>query len=393
MSGTRRPGPVLVLALGATTVASLPVFLVGALAGEIILALDIRESAIGILVACFFTFSALSSTFAGRFVSRLGWLYSLVLTAALVVVAALPLFLLPPSLGLIVVSLVAGGLANGISHPAANLALVRSIDPGRLGIAFGLKQAAIPSATLLSGLALPLLAVPFGWRSAYLALAILCGLILLNGASLVRAVQRAEGSVRGRPEEAYDRTYLGYLVIGAGLGAAACNSLGAFLVLHALDVGVGPAAAGMLLATGSVTNILARLVLGWQADRRLSGHLQRVAMMMLVGAGGVILLAIADGIVMLAFGTLVAFGIGWGYNGLLHHGSMKLYGHAAASVTGKLQATQYVGAVVGPLSVGFVIERVGFLPAWLLVAALLMLGGLLLLRFRMLFRRRSLMTQ
>ena len=390
MSEPRRPGPVIILALGATTVASLPVFLVGALAGEIIVALEVRESVIGVLVASFFTFSALSSFFAGRLVNRLGWLYSLLLTAALVLLAAVPLFILPPSIVLLVFSLLAGGFANGISHPAANLALIRSIDPGRLGIAFGLKQAAIPSATLLSGMALPLLAVPFGWQSAYLALGILSGLIVVNGMVLVRAVQRAEGSVRGRPEEAYDRTHLWYLVAGAGLAAGACNSLGAFLVLHALDVGVGPTVAGVLLATGSVTNIAARLVLGWQADRRVSGHLHRVAMMMILGAAGVLMLAVADGIMLLAIGTVIAFGIGWGYNGLLHHGSMRLYGHAAASVTGVLQATQYVGAVVGPLVVGIVIERVSFFAAWLLVALGLVLGGVLLLRFRVLFTRRHL---
>ena len=34
----------------------------------------------------------------------------------------------------------------------------------RQGLAFGIKQSAIPAAVLISGLALPVLAIPLGWR-------------------------------------------------------------------------------------------------------------------------------------------------------------------------------------------------------------------------------------
>jgi predicted MFS family arabinose efflux permease len=385
----RRQVPVLALALGVSTVGSLPVFLIGALAGEIIPALGVTESGIGQLVALYFAVSAVMSYFAGRVVNRLGWLRSLLVTAGIVVLLGAGVFAAPPSAFALAGALFLGGLANGISHPAANLALVRSIDPSRQGVAFGVKQAAIPTGTLLSGAALPIIAVPFGWQAAFLALAILAAIVLADGLWLTRQVQRAEGSVRGRPEATYDRTHLWYLAAGAGLGAGASNSVGAFFVLHALDVGVNVGTAGLLLALGGITNIVARLVLGWQADRRASGHLQRVSMMMVGGAVGVLLLAVADGLVVLAIGTVLAFGVGWGYNGLLHLGTMRLYGHAAASVTGVMQAAQFVGAVAGPLTVGFLVERVSFLAAWMMVALWLVLAGLFVWRFRILWIRRA----
>ena len=59
------------------------------------------------------------------------------------------------------------GLANAVSHPAANLSLAREVPAGRQGLSFGIKQAAIPVATLLAGLAVPTIAVTLGWRWAF----------------------------------------------------------------------------------------------------------------------------------------------------------------------------------------------------------------------------------
>ena len=51
---------------------------------------------------------------------------------------------------------------------ASNLTLARSVPASRLGLSFGIKQAAIPIATLLAGAAVPTVALTIGWRWAYL---------------------------------------------------------------------------------------------------------------------------------------------------------------------------------------------------------------------------------
>src|SRR5829696_7279082 len=58
---------------------------------------------------------------------------------------------------------VIAGLANAVSHTAANLSLAREVPASRQGLSFGIKQAAIPVATLLAGLAVPTIAVTLGW--------------------------------------------------------------------------------------------------------------------------------------------------------------------------------------------------------------------------------------
>lgn len=50
---------------------------------------------------------------------------------------------------------------------ASNLTLSRYVPAHRLGLSFGIKQAAIPLATLLAGAAVPAVALTLGWRWAY----------------------------------------------------------------------------------------------------------------------------------------------------------------------------------------------------------------------------------
>ena len=74
-----------------------------------------------------------------------------------------------------------GGLGNAISHPATHLLLAREVSQNRQGLAFGIKQAAIPAATLIAGLAVPLVATTVGWRWAFAggAALVLCVALLV----------------------------------------------------------------------------------------------------------------------------------------------------------------------------------------------------------------------
>src|SRR5205823_1137887 len=72
----------------------------------------------------------------------------------------------------------------------SNLTLARSVPAHRLGLSFGVKQAAIPLATLLAGAAVPAVALTVGWRWAYV---IAAGLAVL---ALVGAPRAGEPYVR-----------------------------------------------------------------------------------------------------------------------------------------------------------------------------------------------------
>jgi MFS family permease len=372
---------VVLLCLSVTTIGMLPVFLVAALAGEIRGDLAVDEGTIGILVASFFAVSATTSMAGGRYIQRTGWPVGIFLVGLTVAICSALIASVHFGVAALALTLMIAGIGNGLSHPSANLGLVRSISSHRRGMAFGVKQAAVPAATLLAGAALPFIAVEFGWRAPF---ALLAGFSLGVGGLAWLLRSRVDAGIVdkiGAAAASRERPGIILLSIGAGLGSAAANSMGAFLVVYALHLGVGPGLAGGLLMVGSLANIAVRLLAGWQADRRSGGHLRIAAVMMFVGTGGVAVLPLSSDISVLVLATLVAFGVGWGWNGLLHHGAMEIYADSAASATSVIQGFLFWGAVIGPLTFGLTAEHVSYTAAWVLVAVSLGAGGFLILRF------------
>jgi MFS family permease len=147
------------LAVAVATAGVVPAFLTGGLAVQIRAEFGFGEGALGLAVAVFFAVSALASVASGRLVERVGSFLGMRLAAAVSAVSALA-----GSWWGLVACLVIGGLGNSISHPATHLFLARKVGEGRQGLAFGVKQAAIPAATLLAGLAVPSIATTVGWR-------------------------------------------------------------------------------------------------------------------------------------------------------------------------------------------------------------------------------------
>src|SRR5215211_9170273 len=160
----RRP---ILLAIAVATASVLPAFLTGGLAVQVREELDFGSAALGVAVATFFLTSSLASAVMGRLVERIGAYRGMRLAAAASAVSLLGVAILATSWAWLVGCLVLGGLANAVSHPATNLSLAREVSSGRQGLSFGVKQAAIPAATLLAGLAVPSVAVTFGWRWAF----------------------------------------------------------------------------------------------------------------------------------------------------------------------------------------------------------------------------------
>lgn len=372
---------VVMTCLSVTVIGMLPVFLVAALAGEIRGDLAVSEAAIGSLVAAFFAVSAATSMAGGRFVQRSGWPMGVMVVGLTVAVCCALIASVDMEIAFLAVALMLAGVGNGLSHPSANLGLIRTIAPSRRGVAFGIKQSAVPAATLLAGAALPLIAVNFGWRIPF---ALLAAFSLLVGAlawTLRSRVDEGKSAATESTALRFRGSGVLLLSVGAGLGSAAANSMGAFYVVYVLHLGAGPGTAGGLLMLGSFVNIGMRLLSGWQADRRTGGHLKVASVMMFVGTGGVVALAVASNTAILALATVVAFGAGWGWNGLLHHGAMEIYADSAARATAVLQGFLFLGAMIGPLAFGLAAEHASYQLSWALVAVSLAGGGVLIIRF------------
>ncbi len=360
-------------AISVVTVAVLPIFLLGASAVQIMRALHFDEVLLGLAVAVFFAAGALCAVVAGHLSERLG---SSRLMRAVALLAALPML----AAGLaadnwvdLVLILIAAGMINGMTQPPVNQFLSESIPRSRQGVAFGIKQAAIPVATLLAGLSVPTLALTVGWRWAFIggaALAVVVGLRVPAGGP--RPLRR--GPHRKRPSQIRYRPLI-VTAAGVALGAGAANSMGAFLVSSTVHIGVQNGTAGLLAAFGSAVAMASRVVVGVAGDRIRQRHLELVAVMLLAGSVGYILLATGYA-ALLVPGVAIAFGAGWGWNGLFQFAVVNAHRKAPARASGVTQTGLYVGGVLGPLIFGLLAKDVSYEAAWVGAASAACLAAL-----------------
>jgi MFS family permease len=371
-------------AITITTVSVLPVFLTGALAVQIGAELGFDPAGLGLVVALYFGVSALCSLPVGWIVERYGAGPTSRAAAVGVAVAMLAVAAGARSYASLLAILLCGAWCNVMGQLASNLTLARSVPAHRLGLSFGVKQAAIPTATLLAGAAVPAVALTVGWRWAYV---IAAGLALL---ALFAAPRDGGGYVRA-PSAPGERATaaLTVLGLGSGLAAGAANAQGIFLVTSAVDRGIDPGLAGLVLTFGSVVGLAGRLLHGWLADRRNGGHVAFVAGSMALGAIGLALLAV-PGTPALVAGTILGFGLGWSWPGLMQFAVVRLNPSAPAAASSIVQMGVYGGGFAGPIAFGFVAARFSFDAAWATAAvALVVAAALVVVGRRMLLVHRA----
>jgi MFS family permease len=349
---------------------ALPVFLVGGLSVQIASDLHLPVDAIGTIVAAFWATSAAFSMLGGRLGDRFGARTGLATCVLLAAGSLLGVALLGWSWQWLAVCLAVGGVGNAVAHPSSNALINHAVAAGHRGLAFGVKQAAIPTATLLSGLAVPVLALTVGWRWTFVAasaLALIPLLLLMRLPAPPRHPATENVSARPGMLPRPLRRYLGLTTAATTLAAAQTSSIAAFVVLSAVDHGLDPSPAGLLLAAGSVVSAVCRLAVGAAADRGIGGSMRTVALMLAIGALGLLGMA-APGAPTYVVGCLLAFGGAWGFPGLVHYVVGRAAGPVTARATGVVQAGTYAGGVVGPVLFGVALQEGGHSLAWCMAA-------------------------
>lgn len=354
--------PAVAAAVLITAAGVLPAFMTAALAVQIQEDLGLSVGALGVLFGMFFAVSALASSAMGRMVENAGWVRGIQISGMASGLVLIGMATVASSTWSIAALFVLGGIAAALSHPAANLAIARSVPQSRQGLLFGLKHTAVPAAAMLGGIAVPVFGLTVGWRWAFAAAAILAIAPAL-AAHRIGETHMAARSIQtsGRPE-----TSMRILLILAGasaLGVGGIDALATFVVAYGVDIGFGEAAAGVLLAVGSVAGLLTRLLAGWLVDRRSGAGLPWMAGLLAIGAVGLALIA-GGGRSALVVGAVLALGLGWGWSGLLTFVVVRANPGAPAAATGVTQAGTFVGAAVGPPLVGLVAEHASFSAAW-----------------------------
>lgn len=384
-SGSSNVMPIL-SSVGMVVIAVTPAYLTGALAVQIRGELGFGPAALGVAVSWFFLTSSLASAPMGQAVERLGVRRSLAMGA---VGTSLGLVGLGTTMSFtwMLLAMALCGLSNATTQPAVNVVLSTRISSSRLGLAFGIKQAGIPMATLIAGLAIPTASVLVGWRGTFLLAA---GAALTGGITAWYRGARGAGAVGHTKRRIRDVPEVGPLILlsaGGLLGGAAATSLGVFMVDAAVDGGIREASAGLMFAMVSAGGLLSRILMGWYAD----GHPARsrygtIAFLLLIAVPGYLMLTLGTPLVYL-LGASLAYIAGWAWPGLFHFAVVSQNPLTPAAATGLIQTGLSLGAGLGPMAFGYVAETRGYASAWVLAAVLSAASGVVILFGREYLRR------
>lgn len=355
-------------ALSMTMVAA-PPFVVGTMGPGISADLGLSVPALAGTVSLGYLVAAVASPLGGLVVQRVGPSRALRLAAAL---ASLGVALVAVAQGpaTLAVAFVALGMANAVIQPASNGTLATAATGRRQGAVFGIVQSAVPAATLLAGLLLASFDDVRPWREAMLFLLVATLLPQLVVPRPAAGTQRVPRRASGRSTLPHHGTLIA-LCAGGFMGSAAATTVAVFGVASGLSSGLSPAVAAGGLVLGSLCCITGRILTSWRwgdhAPRRL---LLDIAGLQVTGVLGIALVGTGTTAGYLV-GIAFAFGCGWGWTGLLNIVITRVWGGRVASVTGVMQAGLFGGSVAGPLVFAAVVDKTGYLDAWLVAAAAL----------------------
>lgn len=374
-------------ASGALTTAMLPVFLLGALSGLIRDDLGLDEAAIGGAVTVLFVVVGLTAASLGRLTERIGAGRALQLGVAICGLATASIGAFATSFWHIALALASVGIGLGAIDTGAARAFAEGIPSGRQGSAFGLKEASVPTASLIAGVALPTVGVALGWRGTFVGALVVAALVLaflpkqprFARARPARTPPAERRDTVGRPRSAggedavlpVPSLRIRWFAAGVGLGSGAATAGATFLAPAVTDRGLSTAAAGTVLAVASVASILVRITLGRWADRPTASTVTATAVAITVGAVGAGLLAAPVPPALAVLGALALLGGGWGWTGLAFLSVVRAHAGAPAVAAGVVLTGLGIGGAAGPPAFGALASRVSYPAAWTATAGAL----------------------
>lgn len=359
-----------VVVTAALVLAALPLFMVGGLAVQIREEFGFSEAALGLGVTIGFVVGALTAPFGGRLADRVGPRITTYLGMSLSSLALLGLGLATTGWTTMVVFLCVAGLSVALTDPGLAIMVDRTVPVPRQGVAFGIKEASIPAASLAAGIAVPAIALTVGWRWAFTIglVPLLAILILLPRLDVRMRAPEPEDTPTTEPlKDPPRRTAILLAAAAAALATAAASGVGIYLTTSAVAMGLSEGNAGILLAVGSVAGITARIGTGVMADRIGGPQFKLIAGMLAIGAltmalGG------SGNTILLVIGTLGAFTGGWAWTGLFFLSLVRTNPDRPGTVAGIGISGLGIGNASGPYLFGLVAESFSYGAAWLTAA-------------------------
>jgi len=236
--------------------------------------LHISRAEVGLVSTAVFLTAAPSALFGGRAADRVGERQVLILSGLMGALAALAVSW-SSGLWSLVLGCLALGLGNGMQNPAGSAAIMRWFPQHQRGLAMGIRQTGVPIGGMLAAGVAPVLALYYGWRSAYLA----GGLLSFIGALLVVFAyfdpprKQAAGAtpVRSFRDLMRDRQLLLLaLIFNCQVFAQMAATTYFVLFLHE-TFAVSVVTAGVLFVVVNIAAMIARIGWGLVSDRQFQG--------------------------------------------------------------------------------------------------------------------------
>ena len=281
----------------------------------------------------------------------------------------------------LVAALVVGGAAGVSVNSASGRAVMQWFEREERGLAFGVRQTAIPLGGVAAALALPAAEDRGGLEGAFLLLAALCFAGALAGGVVLRDPSREPVEAPVTTSSMRDRR-LWLLALGGGLYVFAQVALTGFLVLFLHDErGFSTGAAAAALAVVNVLGAALRVAAGAWSDRART----RLAPLRAIGiavVGALVATALfLPAPVAVAVPVLVAASaLSMAWNGLAFTAAVELAGRArSGAAIGFQQTALSLFGIAAPVAFAALVERTSWRMAFALLA-LSPLAGWLVLR-------------
>lgn len=339
--------------------------------------LGLSRTQYGSLATVTFAAAALASLSAGRVVDRTGvrqvmwWLVFGALGAMLAAAAA-------PGYWVLLVAVVGSGVVQALSNPVTNRLAAQWVPVRRRGLVMGIKQSGVQMTQAAAGFVLPSVALLSGWRGA---MSLAAATSLLLGVVLVGRYVPREGRTRldrsaatTSPLPSSVWWLAGYIfLIGAAL-----QGVNFYLPLFGYEeLGLPVSTAGLLAAIVGSIGIAARI--GWgRISERLGGRLAMLTVSLGGAAAMVLILAsvtVHPSLVWVGAVLLGATGVAANVVvmvSLIHTVPPEAIGRAS----GMVALGMYLGFTTGPVSVGALVDSLGYYsPAWAALAVVYLLAA------------------
>ena len=366
------------VATSVTILTIIPLYLVGSMSVQLRDELAFGAAALGTLVGIFRAAAASSSTVLGRLTDRIGAARAMRFALLIAATSTLGIATLARSWTTLAIGIVGCGVSSSWGQLAANRYLIRVVRDGRQGLAFGIKQAAMPTAAMLSGLAVPAVALTLGWRAAFIIASV-------SSIALLPFLPKPKTSManQSRTQEPRQRgAFTGsvrVLTFGLMFAMAAGSTLGAFTVETGVAQGFDVRTASLMLTLGSICSMILRVAIGRLSDNWKDGHFDFVAGLLAVGSIGYVMLGLGS-TAATVIAIPIAFGAGWAFNGLFWFAALRLRPDAPGATAGVIMPGGMAGGVFGPILFGNIVERAGYGPAWVTTAGFALLAAFLIRR-------------